>query len=235
MGRRVLVIISIIILILALGFMGYKLFRVRDISIDGCETLSPDDIIALSGITYDQHLLEINMQKAVEQIEEDPFVETASIDIVYPDTIAITVQERKPAAYVAVESTVIIIDADGYVLEVGVLTDTGGYPQVTGLQISDFVIGQRIGAQDEFRLDVLSRVLEQTTTFGIEVTVVDVTRTADIKLHLADGLTVELGDDMQLEKKLSLTISAREALPEQADSGGILDVASAKTAYYREK
>ena len=232
MGRRVLVIMSVIIMIAALGFIGYKLFRVREISVDGCEALTEEHIIVLSGIAYDQHLLTLHLQKAAEAIEADPFVKAADIEIDYPYTIVIAIEERTPAACVTVEGAIIVIDYDGYVLEVG--TDTHPYPQVNGLQIGDFVIGQRIGAQDEFRLDVLSRVLAQTDASGIEIASVDVTRTADIQLVMPDGLTVELGDDTQLAKKLDLAMTAWETLSGSGESGGILDVASADTAYYRE-
>jgi len=234
LGKKVLIIISVIILILALAFAGYKLFRVRDFTVSGCGALSEEDVVARSGIAYDQHLLEIDFHKAAAAIEEDPMIASAGIEIAYPDEIAIMIEERRPAACIVKGDALIVIDRECYVMQVRAQTEADTYPVVSGLQLGDFQIGLRLGAQDMFQLDVLSRVLSAIGDAQMDISGVDVTRVADVALYMRDGLTIEIGDDTQLPQKLELAESALQELQKRGESGGILDVASTKSAYYRE-
>ncbi len=232
-GTKAIAIVSVIVLILALGFISYKLFRVRHITVNGCVTLKEASIVLLSGIEYDEMIFGVNEQAVLEAISDNPVVKPISVTIEWPDTVVITIEERKPTAYVEKEDALIIIDDDGYVLEVLLQTAEYDAPQAMGLQISRFQIGERLGAEDTFRLDVLSRVLKETEDSQLDIVGIDVTQTAAIKLELADGLTIELGDDTQIPHKLQLVRASIADLGEIVDSGGVLDVASGVEAYYR--
>ena len=231
-GRVGLVIISIIVLILVLAFTMYKLFRVRHITVAGCETLSEEHVISLSNIEYDQHVFKVDTQTVMDSIDEDPLIKPISIDIVYPDTVAIMIEERKPAACIVKEGTTIVIDDDCFVLEVNMQTEEYTLPRVTGVQLENLQIGQQLGAQDAFQLGVLSRVLTETEGIDLGLVGIDVMHTADIKLMTQDGLTIEIGDDTQLPQKIQLILSSWKELGTRGENGAILDVASVNTAYY---
>jgi cell division protein FtsQ len=233
-GTKAIAVVSAVVLIMALGFISYKLFRVRHFSVNGCDTLKEASVVASSGIEYDDIIFCINKPAALESIGENPMVKPVSVDIDWPDTVVITIEERKPAAYVVKEDALIVIDDEGYVLEVLLQTEEYDLVQAAGLQISRFQIGERLGAEDTFRLDVLSRVLKQTADAELDIARIDVTQTAAIRLETADGLTIEMGDDMQIQHKMQLAMAALDDLGEMVSSTGVLDVASGSVAYYRE-
>ena len=233
-GKKALVIISVIILVFALAFAAYKLFRVREVTVIGCETLSEEDVIALSGLVYDQLIIEVDTDAVLEAVDENPYIKPVSVRIVYPDGVEITIEERKKAAYIQKEDTLLIIDNECCLLEVITQTALEGYPFVLGLQTDEFTVGQRLGVSDTFVLDVLSNVLQSAQEAGIGLISIDVSLAADVVLEIAEGFTVELGDDTELSTKFALIESSLEELKEQGKTGGILDVASATRVYYCE-
>jgi hypothetical protein len=103
------------------------------------------------------------------------------------------------------------------------------------LQLNGFIIGNRLGAADEFQLYVLSKVLKQAKISGVGLLSVDVTIAADVTAETEDGYIVELGDDLNLEDKFTLLMTSMDELSATGKTGGIIDVASAASAYYREK
>ena len=233
-GKKALTIFSLMILLLALAFVVYKLFRVKEVEVIGCKTISDEVIIALSDIEYDQFIFEVDTEAIREAIDTDPYINAISVNIVYPSKIEITIEERIKAAYLKKNDTVLIIDNTCYLLQVLPLTDMEEYPLVEGLQIDECHVGEKLGVRDTFLLEVLSHVLVASEDTGIRMSRIDVSYAADIVVETHDGFTVELGDDIGLDKKFAIIESSLNELQEIGKTGGILDVASGQNAYYRE-
>lgn len=226
--------VSLIIFVLALAFVAYKLFRVREITVTGCETLSEDYVISLAGIAYDEFIFEVDTQEILDAIDNEPYIKPVSVEIVYPDCIAITIEERKNAACIEKGDNYLIIDDECYLLEVLPKTSAAAYPLVIGLQTDEIKVGQRLGVSDTYLLDVLSDVLTGAEEAGIGLLCIDMSLAADIVLETQKGFTVELGDDTGLNTKFALITSSIQELENRGKSSGTIDVASGESAYYRE-
>lgn len=233
-GKKALVIVSILILLCALGFVSYKLFRVRDITVTGCETLSEEYVNSLSGLELEESIFYINTQDIMDAIDTEPYIKPVSVRIVYPDRVEITIEERKEAACIEKEKLLLIIDRECYLLKVLMQTDLVQYPSVLGLQMDEFQVGKRLGVKDTFKLDVLSRILSQSQESGIHLISIDVSLVANTVLETRDGFTVELGDDTDLKDKFSLVKASVQQLKNMGKNSGILDVAVVTSIYYRE-
>lgn len=233
--RKALKIVSVILFLCALLFVAYEVLHLRSITVSGCENRSSEEIISLSGLKTGVSIFDINTDKAMEALSTDPYIKPVSVSIVYPDRVAITIKERKEAAYIKKDNAVLIIDDEGWLLNILMNTDTAPYPQVLGLNMDEFTVGKCLEAADTFQLYVLSKVLTAARLSGFELVSIDVSLAADVVLKMKDGFTVEIGDDMELEKKFGLIISAESQLKEMGKTSGIIDVASAVKAYYREK
>ncbi len=57
---------------------------------------------------------------------------------------------------------------------------------------------------------------------------------ANIILTTDSGVTIEIGDDTQLAQKFALAQNSLKWLQRSEKTGGILDVSSVTSAYYRE-
>ena len=229
MGKRILKIIAVLLLLSAAFYAAYETLKVRDIVVRGIDDLDADDIIALSGIEYGQSVFLVDKQAAINGISEKPFVKPVMIEIEYPDKVVITLEERKRAAYIEKDGALLVIDNEGWLLEVLPSVQDTAYPFVYGVATDAVQVGQRIGTSDVFKLDVLSRVLQATAQGGLMPAGIDVSLAADIVLTMRDGMKIELGDDTQLEEKMMLI----QAMIDKGYSGGTLGVASLKNPYYR--
>lgn len=233
--RRALKIVSFILLLCALLFVAFEVLHLRSITVTGCETKTPEDVISLSGLETGVSIFTVDTGKALEALRKDPYIKPVSVDIVYPDRVNITIEERKEAAYIKKDNIVFVIDKEGWLLNILMNTDTAPYAQVLGLNMDEFIVGKPLGAADMFQLLVLSKALTEAEASGLELVSIDIAIAADVILETKDGFTVELGDDMNLQKKFSLIKSAIAELKGRGKTSGIIDVASAANAYYREK
>ncbi len=235
-GKRVLTGIALVVFIGALIFVAYELFQVRTITVAGCETRSQDDMIALSGLEYNTSIFGVDKQEVMDNISTDPYVKPVSVEIKYPDNVLITIEERKEAACIGKDSAFVVIDREGWVLRLETQPEAAAaYPLVTGLPADTVLVGQQIGTSDIFKIGVLTRLIDALKSAGIAPTGIDISLAADIVITLSDGMAVEVGDDTALNKKFALMKASQGEITGMGKSGGILDVSSAKNAYYREK
>lgn len=215
--------------------MAFEVLHLRNITVTGCETKTPDEVISLSGLETGVSIFTVDTKKAMEALGNDPYIKPVSVSVIYPDSVNITIVERKEAAYIKKDNNVLIIDNEGWLLNILMNTDTATYLQVLGLNVDEYTVGKQLGAADTFQLLVLSKVLAEAEESGLGLLSIDVSIAADVILELDDGFTVELGDDMNLKEKFSLIKSAITELKGAGKAAGIIDVASALKAYYREK
>ncbi len=232
-GKRILTGIALVLFIGALGFAAYVILQVRTITAAGCDTRSTDEVIALSGLAYNTSIFNVDKQQIMDNLSTDPYIKPISVDIQYPDHVVITIEERKEAARIEKDSAYIVIDHEGWVLRFETEPDASAYPIVAGLPADTVLIGQQIGTTDTFKIGVLTRVLDALKTAEVAPVLIDMSLAADIVLTLPDGLKVELGDDTALDEKLALYKASLSQIASIGKSGGILDVASVKNAYYR--
>jgi cell division protein FtsQ len=77
--------------------------RVRQVTVQGCRTLSERDVLALAEIWQGEPLLGIDLVKAEERVRSHPWIDTVSIRRVWPYGLHVQVQERRPLALINLE------------------------------------------------------------------------------------------------------------------------------------
>ena len=239
-GKKTLLIISVVLLLGALVFVCIILFQVREVVVMGCKALDAEYVVQLSGLEYGQNIFLLDKQEITDALSNEPHIKPVSIEVTYPDRVIITVEERTPAAYIEKNGTLLVIDEEGWLLEVLLEPKGTERPLITGLQADAFEVGRRLTSGDIFRVDVMSRVLNAAKNGGIGLNSMDITLAADIVIVTDKGLTVELGDDASLESKFSLVnLFMRERDDRGIDDtnmdAGILNVSLLNKAYYRKK
>jgi cell division protein FtsQ len=233
--RKALKIISAILLICALVFAAYEILKVRNITVSGCETISTENVITLSGLKKGESIFLVDAEKIRKALASDPYIAPVNVAVEYPDSVAITIKERKEAAYVIENGKALVIDDECYLLKILDYTTGIAYPMVSGLSLQVFNVGERLGASDAFQLDVLSEILVEAESSGMELKSLDVSIAADVVIDTGEGYKVELGDDTNLDYKFKLVKTSVDKLKELGKTGGIIDVASGAEGYYREK
>jgi cell division protein FtsQ len=92
-------------------------FRVETVTIKGQQDLADAQILAAAGVSESTSLVFLDAKRARDQLEKLPLVKSATVHKLYPDTLAIAVEERKPYALWQKEGTVYVIAADGTAID----------------------------------------------------------------------------------------------------------------------
>ena len=90
------------------------LFFIRNIKINGANQLNEGDIVSKVAPFVRENLFKVDIQKMNEVITSHPFVKEVRIKKVYPFSIVIDVEEKKPSAlWVNGEGRVRVLDECG--------------------------------------------------------------------------------------------------------------------------
>ncbi len=232
-GKIIAALVSLLLLVGALAAVAILLFQVRVIKVSGCGSLDAQEVAALSGIKIGQNIFFVDKQAAMESLAGNPVVKPVSVKVVYPYTVEIAIEERTAAAYIDVGSVRLTIDSEAVVIAVDDNPQGDALPQAAGFSTARFELGHALG-EDAYKREVFTRLLTALAGSGIEYVCIDLTYASAIKLTTADGFIVELGNEDNLTIKFSLTLRMMEEAGALGKSGGIIDVTTAKKAYYRE-
>lgn len=170
-----LVLLGILILVGALIFV-LPGFKVAEIEVVGASQLDPDAILYYSGLETGQHLftdwggslaswLGFRYASAEENISSaSPYLKSVRVQMSFPSKIKITVVERVATTYMQLEDAAhILMDQDGYVLDIKEGKAPDGIPMLVGIQIEAAEIGSKIvsGSLEsiDFALDLLDSII----------------------------------------------------------------------------
>lgn len=233
-SRGVVIVLLLLIVFFALGFLGYKTLRVAHIDIDGNEFISDDQIIALCGFDYGEHLLNLDLSEIKKAVSKQPYLDVLAVVRNYPDTVVISVRERKKEAVLQYMEQAIFIDRTGRVLEIRSGVNIGDMLVVKGMSISGFSEGEPISVHDEYQKAVLVKVLGALYDSKQDgwYTAVDMTNPVDVRLESRNNIRVDIGQASDLINQLETAGKALVACKSREISGGVLDVTNSYTAAY---
>jgi cell division protein FtsQ len=114
-------------------------FAISTIEVHGAAQLSPDQVRAALPVELGQNLFTTELDEVASALRAHPWIDTASVHRVLPDTLVVEVREHVPAA-VAQLGELYLVDAAGHPfkraqLEAG---EGAGLPVITGLDRASF-------------------------------------------------------------------------------------------------
>jgi len=92
-------------------------FRVETVTIKGQQDLTDGEILAAAGVSETTSLVFLDAKHARDQLQKLPLVKSATVHKLYPDTLGISIEERKPYALWQRDGTVFVIAADGIAID----------------------------------------------------------------------------------------------------------------------
>jgi cell division septal protein FtsQ len=155
-NRRILVFLSKIVLIAAIGIGGYfgaqyaakRLFfenpdyQLRDIKVQTDGTLQREQILKTADLREGENIFNVNLQKVHDALQELPQIDEVQVTRQMPAEIDIHIVERKPIAWITTEKEIadpfasdaaFLIDARGVLMkEKKLLPEYLGLPLIVG-------------------------------------------------------------------------------------------------------
>lgn len=148
---------------------GSSHFAVRQVAIYGLNHLDEQTVLRQSGISPDGNVFSFDEVSVASRVEELPFVQHCDVRRVYPDTIALHIQERVPYASLHAGWRVLELDREGVVLREYLPSEMPVEPFIThvvgaeyaqpGDRIADPGLHAALAVWEAFRVSPLSEQL----------------------------------------------------------------------------
>lgn len=117
-GRILLIVFLLLVLVTICVVMGLQLFRVREVVVEGCSQRDPLLVAELAQVDYDESIFKLRLSQIRDNINQSPYFEVEEIGYILPDKLRIQVHERAERAVIQFAGSLIIMDEEGYILEV---------------------------------------------------------------------------------------------------------------------
>lgn len=100
----------------AVWILRSPLFSVEHLVVEGTESPSISDILSAAGVGLGTPLVEVDAAGASAMLEADPRIMTASVQVEWPQTVWVQIEERLPVAWAEVGGAWSRVGVDGVVI-----------------------------------------------------------------------------------------------------------------------
>ena len=199
-------LVFVIVILVAVGIALYYGFLLSDIVVMGNENYTSDYIVERSGLKLGTHMLFVDLDEAEASIAQDPYLQVDSVTYIFPSRVRIVVTERKAVAGIVGLDSTVIIDKNGYVLSMAGGADVSDLIQVTGVTVSGFQLGQRLGEGNDFSTATLVQIISVLEQFALTSTIksIDLTTPLAISMTAQSGLRIHVGQATNLDAKMDV-------------------------------
>ncbi len=175
---------------MALDRYGTQSWRFRldssdNISVSGPNNVARAQVLEVMASDIDRNIFFVPMEQRKQQLEQIPWVESASVMRLLPNRLKIVITERTPIAFVDIDSRVQLIDASGVVMDLpAAQTARYSFPVIVGMSDSD-PLSTRAA-----RMKIYSRLMKELDSGGAhysaDISDIDVSDPDDVKATVTD-------------------------------------------------
>jgi len=169
-----------------------QFFEIKVVEITRTERISREDVLAMLDLEPGRGLLLINLAQAQRSLETHPWIRRAVVRRVFPDTLAVELDEREPVAVLKTGAggREFLLDREGTLISEGVPVVDEGLPILTGVDYADAILGTGDTAARVRSGIALAGLLDRS---GVGRTEVDLRRPGDMVAYYS-GLRLRFGD-----------------------------------------
>lgn len=233
--RRIVIIVILLVVLAIAGTVVYwsNLFAIEQVTVTGCTHLTTQEMTELAQVPSNTTLLRVDAGAIESRLEQDAWVESASVNRILPDTLELAITERTIAAVVTVtsvsnqQSENWAIASDGtWLMQIpdensaeAALISQQIYKDVANvLHITDvpYGVNPQVGSvcTDESVLNALTIVSSLTTELADSVTTVSATDSANTVLTLSNGVQIAFGEAENIRDKERVCLELMEQHPD---------------------
>lgn len=233
--RRIMasVITCGVVLVIGIILSLTVLFKTEKIEIEGDSFYSEEQILSFANVALQSNIFVGKMTATPDKIAEKlPYVESAKVDFVIPDTIKITIQDAVPSYVIVNDGKFLLISSKGRILDV-MADNSSNYPVLSSSALQTTTIGEYVSYSDENVPVILEEISDSLSKHEFKgITGIDVTNTANIKLVYDNRIAVIIGlpEDIDYKIRTAMAIITEKLDPNKTGAiYGTLDVSSCST------
>lgn len=184
------------------GSWRFRLDSSDNLEVMGTEKVSRAQVMKVLSADLGRNVFFIPLAERKRQLEEIPWVESATLMRLLPDRIRVEIRERTPVAFVQIGSRIALIDAGGVVMELppGARGDYS-FPVIVGMKENE-PLSVRAA-----RMKLYGRLVEELDSGGAgytqQLSEVNLSDPEDVKVTVADpagAVLLHLGSSGFLER-----------------------------------
>ena len=199
-------------------------FNVSEVTVNGIEKLSTQEIITLSGAGKGSNLFRLNSKK----IEETMLAGSTAIDAVkveksFPDKLVITVTETTPQYSVETDAGYVILSKNLRVIRLSQKKAEPKSVSVRGIKIEGYNEGELIEVKKIENFDIVANLMKEFSDKKItKIQAIDLSDILEIKLNYNSQYFVEFGTMASAGYKLEFV---KEIIKQNNDDAiGVINV-----------
>ena len=201
---RIVIVVAAVLLVIFGSIFVYRsdLFHVNNVQINGVSHLTSQEITEIAAVPADSTLLRLDAAGIKQRLEDNAWVQSATIHRSLPDTIVIDVTERTPGAVVRIndkQTWAISTDSswlsaateDDWNNDMRIIDVSNSIAQpVSGSECTDGGIKNALAILDGISDDLKSQIQSISAESSIKTS-----------LNLKNGITVAFGDSSNIQLK----------------------------------
>ncbi|MCQ2437880.1 MAG: FtsQ-type POTRA domain-containing protein [Clostridia bacterium] len=224
--------LTIVLLVICL-IVFLRISVVRQVIINGTTEKTGDEIVRATGLRLGSSIFSVDEAALKSRLDETGTTTLEDVETKWPNTVILTVRDRNKDALIWVGGRLLVLDAEGYVIETrdGFENSQGVF--VTGLDATAAAIGHRVYAKEQ-KLDSMTIILNAIRSQGAMdvVATLDVSDQQRLTITTRNSVTVMLGTIDKMEDKIRWMVRTIDDLKSRGENGGSLDVSSGTKADY---
>ena len=207
-------------------------FVLRSVVVQG-SSLDAETIIAAAGVTQGESVFSLDEAAVRSGVDALGTVCLAEYRLTLSGRLLLRVRDREPAAMLPYEGKLLLIDGEGYSIELVEDAPDTDLLYLSGVEVADFYAGQAV-EDGEGRMALCRRIFAALDEMHatMYVSEIDLRDPSTPCIITRSGILVELGDDAELEEKLALAKAAVADLEARSACSGRLRIESGVRAEY---
>jgi cell division protein FtsQ len=193
--------------IAALYHYGERSWRFRvdssdDIEISGLDNVTRSQVVEVMGGDIGRNIFFIPLAERKKQLEQIPWVESASLMRFVPNRLRVEIHERTPVAFARVGSKILLVDATGTLMELPVAGKKKySFPVILGTNPGEPLSTR--AARMKIYCDVMRQLDSSGAHYSQDLSEVDLSAPDDVKVLVSDPqgeVLVHLGSSAYLDR-----------------------------------
>jgi len=222
--RRIKKLLLFILLVtVVIIFARSSFFIVDKINVVGNKKYSANDVIKRTGLVTGQNVFKMLGEKPKNLLffrfndselsiyKSMPYIKSVRVRPALPKAISIKIQERTPFAILETKGTSILIDREGYALEIVKAAELkNSYFKIIGISVDSYNLGQEVKFKGRSPLNELTNFCDillkndkdSKLKLSGKITSVNLSEINNMIVNFDDRITVKFGDLEDVEYKI---------------------------------
>ncbi len=213
---------ALFVVALLIGISAF--FRVSDIVVTGASLYSKDEILEAAALDVGDNLLFFSEATTVDKISGKlAYAGDVQIDVKYPSTVEIKMNESVPVASIASGGSYWVIDTKGKIVEQTDFAGAADTIAVTGIELIEPEVGKTIESDNSTKVMYLIDILKSIHDNGAEdkITELDISSIANINFDYEGRFIVNFGQGGDSADKFRMLVKVISEKLEPTTEGTI--------------